>query len=202
MGQPHYFQARPAVPSRPGQIAVALTGRSVELETDAGVFSPRRLDPGTEVLLRHLGPVPAEGDLLDLGCGYGPLAVALAVAAPASIVWAVDSNERAVELTRRNAATLALDNIRAGGDGDMPGEMRFAGMWSNPPIRIGKPALHALLVTWLDRLAPGARGRLVVQKHLGSDSLARWLEAEGYPTARVISENAYRILEVGRRATP
>jgi len=177
-----------------------MAGRQVELETDSGVFSARRLDPGTGVLLRHLGPVPPEGVLLDLGCGYGPLAVALALAAPASVVWAVDTNQRAVELTRRNAAALGLDNLRAGGAGDVGGEMRFAGMWSNPPIRIGKPALHGLLTTWLDRLALGARARLVVQKHLGSDSLARWLEAEGYPTERVVSENAYRVLEVGGRA--
>ena len=198
MGQAHYFQPQPAAPSRPGQVNLGLGGRRVDLETDTGVFSARRLDPGTEVLVRHLGPVPAEGDLLDLGCGYGPLAVALALTAPAAVVWAVDTNQRAVELTRRNAATLGLGNIRAGGD--VPGEVRLAGMWSNPPIRIGKPALHALLVTWLDRLAPGARARLVVQKHLGSDSLARWLEEEGYPTVRVTSEKAYRILEVGGRA--
>ncbi|HVA44691.1 MAG TPA: methyltransferase [Acidimicrobiales bacterium] len=200
MGQPHYFQSQPKAPSRPGRVSLALAGRQVELETDSGVFSARRLDPGTEVLIRHLGPVPAEGALLDLGCGYGPVAVALALAAPASLVWAVDANDRAVELTRRNAAALGLGNIRVGGEGDVPGETRFAGVWSNPPIRIGKPALHALLVAWLDRLAPGGRARLVVQKHLGSDSLARWLETEGYPTVRVISENSYRILEVGGRA--
>ncbi|MHB1855333.1 MAG: class I SAM-dependent methyltransferase [Acidimicrobiales bacterium] len=200
MGQPQYFQSHPDAPSRPGRIALQLAGGRVELETDAAVFSARRLDPGTEVLLRNLGPVPPEGHLLDLGCGYGPVAVALALAAPAATVWALDTNQRALELTRRNAESLGLANLRAAVEGDVGGEVRFAGMWSNPPIRIGKPALHGLLTGWLDRLAPSAWARLVVQKHLGSDSLARWLEAEGYPTRRVTSENAYRVLEVGGRA--
>jgi 16S rRNA (guanine1207-N2)-methyltransferase len=176
-----------------------LGSRQVELATDAGVFSPRQLDAGTAVLLDHLGPIPSAGALLDLGCGYGPLAVALALAAPAAEVWALDVNERAQELTRRNATALGLANIRVGTDSDVPPDARFAAIWSNPPIRIGKPALHGLLTGWLDRLIPPGRARLVVHKHLGSDSLARWLENEGYPTSRVTSVKGYRILETAPR---
>ena len=200
MDQPHYFQASPDVPSRPGRIEVDLAGRRVELETDAGVFSARGLDPGTAVLLENLGAVPASGALLDLGCGYGPLALALATRAPSAQVWAVDVNDRAVELARRNGAALGLDNLRVGGPGDVPGETTFAGIWSNPPIRIGKPALHSLLESWLSRLTPTGRARLVVQKHLGSDSLARWLVGQGFPTERITSKRTYRVLEVMARA--
>lgn len=197
--QAHYFQVRPEAPSRPGRVTLRWAGRELELETDAGVFSPRQVDPGTAVLLDHLGPVPGSGILVDLGCGYGPLTIPLALAAPQAEVWALDVNERALDLIRRNAAALALANVRVGDGAGAAPDGPLAGLWSNPPIRIGKAALHHLLTTWLDRLAPDARARLVVQKHLGSDSLARWLEGEGFPTKRVTSVKGYRVLEVGAR---
>ena len=198
--QAHYFQTHPDSAPRPARVRLRVAGRELELETDAGVFSPRQLDPGTSVLLDHLGAVPPGGPLVDLGCGYGPLSVALALAAPGAEVWAVDVNERALELVRRNTATLDLPNLRVGDGTGPPAGPPLAGLWSNPPIRIGKPALHGLLTTWLDRLAPEARARLVVHKHLGSDSLARWLEGEGFPTERVISVKGYRVLEIGARS--
>jgi 16S rRNA (guanine1207-N2)-methyltransferase len=176
-----------------------LPGGAVDLATDSGVFSARQLDPGTSVLLRHLGEVPP-GDLLDLGCGYGPVAIALARYRPDAVVWAVDINERAIELTRHNASVLGLTNVVAVIPAEVPTEQRFAGIWSNPPIRIGKRALHELLTSWLDRLDTVGRARLVVQKYLGSDSLVRWLEAEGYSARRVLSEKTYRVLEVQSRA--
>ena len=199
VAQGHYFEARPASRPRPRSLRVRLGDLEVELATDSGVFSAQRLDPGTAVLLEHLEPVP-EGDLLDLGCGYGPLALALARRRPDATVWAVDVNERALELTRSNAGTLGLANIRVARPDEVPGAVRFGGIYSNPPIRIGKAALHQLLVDWLDRLLPAGRARLVVQKHLGSDSLARWLAEQSFPTTRLTSVGGYRILEVGRRA--
>lgn len=198
MAQGHYFEVTPASPSRPGTVQLRLGGRSVELATDRGVFSPGRIDPGTAVLVDHLGPVP-RGDLLDLGCGYGAISVALAERSPDSTVWAVDVNQRALALCRANAARLGLGSVRAVEPGGVPAAVRFAGIYSNPPIRIGKAPLHELLSGWLSRLRPDGAARLVVQKHLGSDSLARWLEAEGFPTRRLASVMAYRILEVRPR---
>jgi 16S rRNA (guanine1207-N2)-methyltransferase len=168
----------------------------VRLRTDRGVFSGDRVDPGTLALLRKAPPPPDAGHLLDLGCGYGPIAVTLAIQAPEATVWAVDVNQRALALVEENAAALQLPNIRAARPQDVPNEVRFAGVWSNPPIRIGKAALHELLLSWLARLAPGGRAWLVVQKHLGGDSLAAWLTGQGYPTTRLASKSAYRVLEV------
>lgn len=177
----------------------------VELTTDRGVFSVGGIDPGTAELLRAGATGgPASGrdpaaDVLDLGCGYGPIAVALATRYPASTVWAVDVNERAVALASGNAARLGLTNLRAVSaalPSAVPPEIRFAQIWSNPPIRIGKDALHSMLGRWLPRLVPDGRAWLVVHKHLGSDSLAAWLVEQGFRVERVSSKRGYRILRV------
>jgi 16S rRNA (guanine1207-N2)-methyltransferase len=158
------------------------------------VFARDGVDPGTKLLLLEAPAPPATGDLLDLGCGYGPIAVALARRSPGATVWAVDVNERARALTVANSA--ALGNVRVAAPEEVPGAIRFETIWSNPPIRIGKAALHELLLAWLPRLAPGGRALLVVQKHLGADSLARWLDERGFPTTRLCSRVGYRLLEV------
>jgi 16S rRNA (guanine1207-N2)-methyltransferase len=195
----HYFDNTPQVASRPGEVLLALDDATVALRTDRGVFSASRIDTGSLILLRAAPPPPPTGDLLDLGCGYGPIAVTLARRSPNATVWAVDVNERAVELARENGAALGLANLRAVTPDAVPAEVRFAAIWSNPPIRVGKDALHQLLLDWLVRLEPDGRAWLVVQKHLGGDSLAAWLTAQGYPTTRRGSKQAYRILEVGRQ---
>jgi 16S rRNA (guanine1207-N2)-methyltransferase len=195
----HYFSAAPGVASERRTIALHRPVLSLELVTDRGVFSGDRVDPGTKLLLAEV-PVPeglGDGDLLDLGCGYGPVALTLARRAPDRTVWAVDVNERARALTAENAATAGVrGRVRVAAPDEVPPDVRFAAIWSNPPIRIGKAALHDLLRTWLGRLAPDGRAWLVVQKHLGSDSLAAWLRTEGHRVERRSSRMGYRILEV------
>jgi 16S rRNA (guanine1207-N2)-methyltransferase len=167
--------------------------------TDRGVFSGQRVDPGTVELLRAAPPLPAAGDLLDLGCGYGPIAVTMAQRSPAATVWAVDVNQRAVALTAENAARLGLANIRAVLPEGVGADIRFAAIWSNPPIKVGKEPLHRLLLDWLGRLTPDGEAHLVVHKHLGGDSLAEWLTSEGHATTRIGSRKGYRLLAVRPR---
>jgi 16S rRNA (guanine1207-N2)-methyltransferase len=162
------------------------------------VFARDAVDPGTKLLLLDGPPPPGDGDLLDLGCGYGPIAVTLARRAAGARVWAVDVNRRALALCAANAAAAGVV-VRAVPPEEVPADVRFAGIWSNPPVRIGKVELHELLRTWLDRLAPEGRAALVVHRHLGADSLTRWLEAEGWPTTRTGSRMGYRLLEVRPR---
>jgi 16S rRNA (guanine1207-N2)-methyltransferase len=199
---PQYFDPVPAAASRRQEVELDLRdlGRSVRLTTDRGVFAADRIDVGTRLLLDHGPPVPPAGDLLDLGCGYGPIAVALALRAPAARVWAVDVNERALGLCAENAAALGLPpgRLRACAPDQVPADLRFAGIWSNPPIRIGGAALHDLLLGWLGRLDETGRGALVVQKHLGADSLAAWLAGQGFRVARLRAKQGYRILGVER----
>ena len=192
----HYFSPHPSAPHRPGQVRVILPDVYLELATDAGVFSPGRLDPGTRLLLDASPAPPAGGDLLDLGCGYGPIACVLAARSPAATVWAVDVNERALELCARNAAAAGLANVRCMAPDDPLLPPRFAGIWSNPPVRIGKDPLHALLAAWLGRLDPGASAFLVVGRNLGADSLHRWLAEQGWPVTRRAARSGYRVLEV------
>jgi 16S rRNA (guanine1207-N2)-methyltransferase len=190
----HYFDAQPTAAHRPGQVRVVLPDVYLELETDSGVFSPGRLDPGTRLLLEEAPPPPADGDLLDLGCGYGPVACVLASRARAATIWAVDVNERALDLTARNALRAGLANVRTATPGDpaVPGQL--AAIWSNPPIRVGKAVLHDMLRTCLGRLAPGGHACLVVGRNLGSDSLQSWLEGQGWPTTRIAARSGYRLL--------
>ena len=194
----HYFTAKPSAPSRPEPVELSLPDMQITLMADRGVFSGRRVDPGTLALLKESPQPPAAGDLLDLGCGYGPIACALARRSPAATVWAVDINSRALELTAANATSLGMPNLRAVSPDDVPPGVVFKGIWSNPPIKVGKDALHELLSTWLARLDAGASAWLVVHRHLGSDSLADWLSGNGWTVRRAASKSGYRVLEVAR----
>ena len=196
----HYFSAAPSVASEPTSFRLTVRGLDLEVTTDAGVFARGRLDKGTRVLLEHApGPPTGRGDLLDLGCGYGPITLWLASERRRSTVWAVDVNDRALSLVRANAEAAGLGNVRACRPEEVPDDVRFAGMWSNPPIHSGKPALHELLRRWLPRV--DGPSYLVVSKNLGSDSLARWLTEQGHAVERLSSHAGFRILAVGGDAS-
>ena len=194
----HYFTADPSVPFEREPVRVSVWGRDLSLVSGSGVFARGRLDVGTAVLFRETSP-PEGGRILDLGCGYGVIGLAIASCAPAAVVTAVDVNERAVLLANENAASLGLgDRFTASVPESVDPAATYDEIWSNPPIRVGKEALHDLLLTWLPRLAPGGRAVLVVGKNLGADSLQRWLGEQGWPTTRLASAKGFRVLETRR----
>jgi 16S rRNA (guanine1207-N2)-methyltransferase len=197
----HYFDPKPEVESKPRTVHLHLGELAVELQADRGVFGSRGVDLGTLALLREAPSPPSEGDLLDLGCGYGPIAITLARRSPDARVWAVDVNERALELTRANAQTARTANVSVAAPGEVPDAVRFDAIYSNPPVRVGKGPLHALLLDWLPRLRPDGAAYLVVQRNLGADSLAKWLAKQGYEVARLKSKKGYRILQVRARVS-
>ncbi len=194
MGQ--YFDDDPTVASDPVDVTWSLPDGPLVLTTDRGVFGHGQIDTGTKLLLVTLEAPPATGDLLDIGCGTGAIALTMARRSPGATVWAIDVNRRARELCAANAARAGLGNVRVMAPDDVPDSVRFAAIWSNPPIRIGKEALHELLLRWLGRLAPGADAHLVVQKHLGADSLLRWLTEHGHPADRIATGAGFRVLRV------
>ena len=192
----HYFDPKPAVASRPRVVQLRVDAVELELQADRGVFGSKGVDLGTLTLLKEAPAPPAQGEILDLGSGYGPIALTLARRSPNARVWAVDINERALELTRLNAAAAQATNVVVGKPDEVPTDVPFDAIYSNPPVRVGKAPLHELLLTWLPRLLPGAPAYLVVQRNLGSDSLATWLAGQGFQVARLKSKKGYRILEV------
>ncbi|WP_150251656.1 class I SAM-dependent methyltransferase [Nocardiopsis deserti] len=212
----HYFDSDPGAASRPSTADLVLPDLHLRLRTDRGVFSPDKVDLGTRVLLESVPAPPEGGRLLDLGCGYGPIALTMASRAPGARVLGVDVNARAVGLARRNAAEHGLGNARfavVGAEGGLSVEQDpaeegtaaaedllgpFDAVWSNPPIRVGKGVLHSMLRTWLGRLTPEGVAHLVVHRHLGSDSLQKWLEEQGLPAERVSSRAGFRVLAVRR----
>lgn len=196
----HYFSADPTVAFRRTPVEAHVWDRDLSLTSGSGVFAQGRLDVGTAVLFRETTP-PEPGTVLDLGCGYGVIGLAIAAAVPKARVWAVDVNERAVLLANENAAALGVaDRYTAVLPDQVPGDVVFDEIWSNPPIRVGKQALHELLLTWLPRLARDGRAVMVVGKNLGADSLQRWLGEQGFPTERIASAKGFRVLETRRHA--
>ncbi|HTO01011.1 MAG TPA: methyltransferase [Microthrixaceae bacterium] len=196
-GVGHYFNDDPKVTSKPSTVRLTLPDLSVELHSDRGVFSSERIDPGTKVLLMELPELPA-GAVVDVGCGYGPISTTLALRRPGQPIWAVDVNSRALELTRKNlkqhaSADTPINVVRPE---DVPEELRVSAIVSNPPIRVGKAVLHELLEFWLDRLEPNGEAWLVIQKHLGADSLAKWLNGRGFEVERIKSRQGYRLFRV------
>ncbi|GAA5144335.1 methyltransferase [Nocardioides marinquilinus] len=192
----HYFTADPSVPFTRKPVEVDAWGHRLRLDTGSGVFAQGRLDLGTGVLLRSTEAPASARRVLDLGCGYGVIGLAVATAVPEAGVTAVDVNERALRLTRENAAALGLGaRVEALTPDAVAPDARFDEIWSNPPIRIGKAALHDLLLTWLPRLDDGGRAVMVVGRNLGADSLQRWLGEQGWPTTRLASAKGFRVLE-------
>lgn len=201
MATDHYFSPDPTSPLRTTPRTLSLRGHVVTLESASGTFSPGGLDAGTEVLLKYAPPTPPGGDFLDIGCGWGPLSIALALEAPEARIWSVDVNERALQITADNAANLELENITVSPPDEVGPTQTFDLIWSNPPIRVGKSELHVILQRWLPRLRPEGEAYLVVAKKLGADSLLAWLnsgEILGIQAERLETSKGYRVIRVAR----
>lgn len=199
----HYFSDTPKVASARKKITVKLCGTDYLVTTDSGVFSNDKLDLGTQVLLKKAPALPETGNFLDCGCGWGPIAMSMALESPKSKVYALDVNSRCVELTKDNAKDLNLDNIKVfsvqqGLDYFQKNNITFDVIWSNPPIRVGKSEFHAFLRTYLDLLSDSGKAYLVVQKNLGADTCINWLNEQGYKAQKFASQKGYRIIEVGK----
>lgn len=202
MPQEHYFSSEPTTKKNETEISFEVAGAKFDMAAASGTFSSTKLDPGTKVLLSQTSLFPKDGNVLDLGCGWGPIGIVIATLCPETKVRAVDINQRSIEQTQANADRIGLPNFSAHLVEDLPKDVKFAAIWSNPPIRIGKVALHELLKNYLPRLEEGGKAYLVVQKNLGADSLVRWL-AEEFPdheVARVGTAKTYRVIEVASPA--
>ncbi len=201
----HYFSSNPSSPTIQNDFTVTIIDTEYQVTTESGVFSQQHLDLGTSVLLTRVPftPVPNEAIVLDLGCGWGAISLALAATYPNATTLAVDVNPRALALTAENLSRNGFTNFQV-----MPAEQALTSLmeqkkkisviWSNPPIRIGKDALHELLTTWFALLTEEGCAYLVVQRNLGADSLIKWINSAGYTGEKYASAKGFRIIKVTR----
>lgn len=197
-----YFTAAPSSPERPKELAVELAGMSFQVHTAAGVFSGDRLDKGTSVLLRKVPELPESGIFVDVGCGWGPLTLVMARLRPEAEILAVDVNARARELTAINAKANGLPNVRVLDEAGAFAELSAASIdviWSNPPVRIGKTALHNLWDAWREKLKIGGEAYLVMGKNLGSDPFLDWALNNGWNGEKIASSKGFRVLKLLRK---
>ena len=201
MDEQYFSDSQPASADELHLLRDHVRGFDLEMWVSDRVFSGSRIDLGTRQLLTEAPALPESGHFLDLGCGWGPLAITMGLESPQATVWAVDVNSRALDLTARNASLNEADTVHPLHAEEAPEKLRSQGItfdviWSNPPIRIGKDALHELLITWLSMLSANGVAYLVVQKNLGADSLMTWLRDQGFPCEKIASKKGYRIIEV------
>jgi len=198
MVEEHYFSSDPAAAKKTISISIQVAGDEIQLQAASGTFSSSKLDAGTAVLLKQEKSFPKDGAVLDLGCGWGPIGISIAYSSPSARVFGVDINQRSIEQSNLNASALKLPNYQAMHSKDLPAELRFSAIWSNPPIRVGKKVLHELMQTFIPRLEPGGRAMLVVQKNLGADSFQRWLANtfDSCEVRRFATDKGYRVIEL------
>lgn len=199
----HYFSEVPSAAFVPRDITPVLQAVPRNLVTAGGVFSPDGIDRGTSVLLKALARIDddlPDGPILDIGCGWGPIALDAALRYPDRDVWAIDVNERSRELTRMNAGRLGLGNVHVCAPDEVPNDVWFIQLRSNPPIRVGKQMLHEILSLWLQRLLPDGEAYLVVAKHLGGASLQEWID-QTFPSlavSRVARDKGFHVIRAAR----
>ena len=196
----HYYTAHPESKHDPGQFATIIRGREFTFQTDAGVFSRARLDPGSRLLIESLELAGVTAPL-DLGCGYGPVGLAIARELPGRDVYMSDLNQRAVELAAVNARLNGINNVVIKqGDGFTPwaellaGGFKFDLVVTNPPLRAGKQTVLQLFRDAYTHLAPGGQLWAVIRTSQGAKSYLRELEAIFGSAAGVAIKSGYRVL--------
>lgn len=191
----HYFSTNPSSKLIERKLEVVIRGKTFKILSANGVFSGKKLDIGTEVLFRYAPEPPPTGNFLDLGCGWGPISLALASASPSAQIWAIDINERARFLTTQNAKENQLTNLAVLSPSELENKAQtFDLIWSNPPVRIGKSALQTLTQKWLNCLKPTGQAVLVMNKNLGADSYTNWLRENGWKVSKIGSAKGFRVL--------
>jgi 16S rRNA G1207 methylase RsmC len=191
----HYFSERPSSPERRGLVRVRLQGLDLEFVTSSGVFSYRRIDRGTRLLVESM-VLPEKGRILDLGCGYGVVGIVAGRLVPGLEVWMTDVNERAVSLARLNLERNGVEAAVRQGDLYGPvGGIRFGVVLSNPPISAGlKRVVGALVEGAVDHLEVGGSLQVVVQSSKGGRTLASMME-DTFGMVDVLSRGGgYRVL--------
>lgn len=195
----HYYSKKPAVEHDLQTIETKLRGRTFTFTTDAGVFSKHGVDFGSRLLIESL-ELESNADVLDVGCGYGPIGLAAAVIAGDGHVVMVDINERAVELAQRNAEANGIRNVTILQSDllELVKERQFDAVLTNPPIRAGKETVHRIFEEAHDVLRPGGSLWIVIQKKQGAPSALKKLETIYSDVQEVNRDKGYKIYRAKR----
>ncbi|MEW6725289.1 MAG: methyltransferase [Bacillota bacterium] len=198
-----YFTTRPSSREEVAEFSEEIRGIRLTLLTGGGVFSRNRIDFGTRLLLEYL-ELPETGPFLDLGCGYGPIAITVARLRPGVRVIGVEVNQRAAQLAMENAVRNQAANveIRTGsGFAPVAGE-QFSAIITNPPFRAGKALVHAWLEQAADHLAPEAALWVVVGNKQGAESLTGRMKQLYHEVGVVKCKGGFRVLRARRPLVP
>ena len=174
----HYYSNKPQTESKPRQWKFTLRGHTFTFETDAGVFSKSEVDFGSRVLIDTFEMPEVEGDVLDVGCGYGPIGLSIAKALPERFVHMMDINTRAIALAEKNAQVNGIQNVRIFESDGLAsvGDVKAAAILTNPPIRAGKETIFRFYDESYEKLVEGGELWIVIQKKQGAPSTVSHLE--------------------------
>ncbi len=197
----HYYTERPSSPQRRGLIKTILRGQEFEFVSSSGVFSARKIDLGTRILIEAM-ELPPAGRLLDLGCGYGPIGIVAAKTEPGLEIWMTDINVRATRLAEENLLRNDVGNaqVRQGSLYEPVEDLTFKAIVSNPPISAGmRKAVEPIIEGSVEHLEPGGSLQMVAQWNKGGRSLAKMMERHlgGYEVLE--RKSGYRVLKAVRR---
>ncbi|BCB01978.1 class I SAM-dependent methyltransferase [Bacillus sp. KH172YL63] len=193
----HYYSHNPDVESNPQTIDFELRGNAFRFTTDQGVFSKKEVDFGSRVLIEAFQWPEAEGAILDIGCGYGPIGLSLAKEAEERTVHMIDVNERALSLARENAKMNHVQNVSIYQSDRYANvvEKEFAAILTNPPIRAGKETVHSILEQSYDHLKGYGELWVVIQKKQGAPSAMEKMEKLFSNVEIVTRKKGYYILK-------
>ncbi|MDV6377344.1 class I SAM-dependent methyltransferase [Sporosarcina sp. GW1-11] len=195
MGE-HYYSKNPQVSSAPKHWKAEIRNKMFTFTTDAGVFSKGGIDGGSKLLAETFKEPSVEGDLLEIGCGYGPIALSIASDFPERLVHMVDVNERALALSKTNAQNNQLQNVKIYESNgiDQVEQAGFAAILTNPPIRAGKQTVFSFYEGAYEKLASGGELWVVIQKKQGAPSTVAYLKELFGNVATVAKKKGYFIL--------
>lgn len=174
----HYYSKSPSAQSNRKMFTYRLREKEFRFITDTGVFSKGEVDFGSRFLIETFQAPDLKGDILDVGCGYGPIGLSIAATEGNRTIDMIDINERAVELTKENAMINNIENVQVFQSDlfEQVERKQYAAILTNPPIRAGKKIVHIIFEESYYRLQPNGELWVVIQKKQGAPSAIRKLE--------------------------
>lgn len=199
----HYYAKNPKVKSEPKIWSTSLREKMLHLQTDAGVFSKDDVDYGSRLLVEEFLMPEVDGPVLDVGCGYGPIGLTIALSFPNRMIHMVDVNERALELSAKNAERNDVRNVKVYESEALLAveEFDFVAILTNPPIRAGKQTVFSFYDQAYSKLRASGELWVVIQKKQGAASTEKHLKGLFGNVQTVVKRKGYLIFRAVKNLT-